>query len=82
MKALLLSLCLVPFADAGNTLPIKTEFGSKSPVPTGAEVSLKLPEKVRLGDAIPGTFTVRNTSAEPFEISTAATIAGPVSRCA
>ena len=70
MKALLLSLCLVSFADAGNTLPIKTEFGAKSPVPAGAEVSLKLPEKVRLGNAIPGIFTVRNTSAEPFEIST------------
>lgn len=70
MKAILLLLCLILCADAGNTLPIKTESGAKSPVPAGAEVSLKLPEKVRLGDAIPGIFTVRNTGAEPFEIST------------
>ncbi len=70
MKAFLVSLCLLPIAYAGNTLPIKTEHGAKSPVPIGAEVSLKLLEKVKLGDAIPGTFTVRNTSAEPFEIST------------
>ena len=70
MKALLLSLCLIPVAHAGNTLPIETEHGAKSPVPIGTEVSLKLPEKVKLGDAIPGTFTVRNTGAETFEIST------------
>lgn len=53
-----------------NTLPIKTEFGAKSPVPAGAGVSLKLPEKARLGDALPGAFTVTNTGDEPFEIST------------
>ncbi|MEO5915470.1 MAG: HEAT repeat domain-containing protein [Luteolibacter sp.] len=70
MKAFFLSLCLTSFAYAGNPLPIKTEYGAKFPVPTGAEVSLKLPEKLRLGDAIPGTFTVRNAGAEPFEIST------------
>ena len=70
MKAFLLSLYLLPFADAGDTLVIKAEHGAKSPVPADAEVSLKLPEKVRLGDAIPGTFTVRNTGAEPFTIST------------
>ena len=70
MKAFLVLLCLVPLAHAVNPLPIKTEFGAKSPVPAGVEVSLKLPEKVWLGDAIPGIFTVRNTGAEPFKIST------------
>lgn len=70
MKALLLSLCLPALAHAENTLPIKTEFGAKSPVPAGAEVTLKLPERVKLGDAIPGIFSVKNSGTEPFEIST------------
>lgn len=61
---------LLSFVRAENTLPIKTEFGAKSPVPAGAVVSLKLPEKVNLGDAIPGAFTVKNAGGEPFEIST------------
>ncbi len=51
-------------------MPIATEFGAKLPVPAGAKVSLKLPEKVRLGDAVPGVFTVTNAGSEPFEIST------------
>ena len=71
MKALSLLCCLLlSSAHAENTLPIKTEYGAKSPVPVGAEVSLKLPEKAKLGDAIPGTFTVKNTGDDPFEIST------------
>jgi hypothetical protein len=71
MKTLpLLFGLLLSSAQAGNTLPIKTEHGAKSPVPVGAEVSLKLPESAKLGDAIPGAFTVKNTGGEPFEIST------------
>ena len=70
MKTLLLSLCLPLFALAGNTLPIKSESGAKSPVPAGAEVTLKLPETAKLGDAIQGVFTLKNTGTEPFEIST------------
>lgn len=73
MKISPLLACLLltlPTVRGGNTLPIKTEFGAKLPVPAGVAVSLKLPEKVRLGDAIPGAFTVTNTGAEPLEIST------------
>ncbi len=70
MKAFFLPLCLTSFAFAGQPFPIKTDSGAKFAVPAGAEVSLKLPEKLKLGDAVPGTFTVRNTGAEPFEIST------------
>ncbi len=70
MKTLLLLPSLLAVAHAGNTLPIKTEYGAKSPVPASAEVTLKLPEKVRLGDAIPGTFCVKNSGRESFEIST------------
>ncbi len=71
MKALslLYGLCLSS-AHAGNTVPIKTEYDAKAPVPTAVEVSLKLPEKVKLGDVIPGTFTVKNTGGDAFEIST------------
>ncbi|WP_367872867.1 HEAT repeat domain-containing protein [Luteolibacter sp. Populi] len=73
MKTSLLFACLLlvlPAAHGGNALPIKTKSGAKLSVPPGVDVSLKLPEKVRLGDAIPGAFTVRNTGGEPFEIST------------
>ena len=63
-------LLALPTVHGENSLPIKTEFGAKLPVPAGVQVSLKLPEKLRLGDAIPGVFTVTNTGSEPFEIST------------
>lgn len=67
---LLIWLALVsPSMGAGNPFSIKTEYGAKSPVPAGAEVILKLPVKVRIGDAIMGTFTVRNSGTDPFEIS-------------
>ncbi len=67
LACLLLALSTV---RGENTLPIKTEFGAKSPVPAKVGVSLKLPEKARLGDAMHGAFTVTNTGDEPFEIST------------
>ncbi|HEX7262352.1 MAG TPA: HEAT repeat domain-containing protein, partial [Luteolibacter sp.] len=63
-------LLTLPSMRAENILPIKTEYGAKFPVPTGAVVSLTLPEKLKLGDAISGTFTVKNTGDQPFEIST------------
>lgn len=66
----LLCSLLLSSANAGNTFPIRTEHGAKAPVPAGAAVSLKLPEKVKLGDMISGTFTVKNTDAEPFDVST------------
>ncbi len=71
MKSLFLSCGIfLSSVHAENILPIKTEHGSTSPVPVAAEASLKLPEKVKLGDALPGIFTVKNSGSEPFQIST------------
>ncbi len=71
MKVLpLLCSLLLTTVHAENALSIKSHHGAQSPVPTAAEVSLKLPEKAKLGEALPGIFTVKNTGSEPFEIST------------
>ncbi len=39
-------------------------------VPAGAEVSLALPAKARIGDEIAGSFNVRNGGAADFDVST------------
>ncbi len=57
-------------AHAGETLPVRTEFGAKASVPVGAEASLELPAKVKLGESIPGIFAVKNAGNEPIEITT------------
>ena len=73
MKTLtLLSVMIFALSCPAAERPLLTTNGSaaESSVPTGAKVSLKLPNTVKIGDAVIGTFTVKNASAKPFEIST------------
>lgn len=63
-------LLALPCLAAGNSLPIATQFGATTRVPSGAEVSLKLPEHVTISDAVMDAFVVKDAGGEPFEIST------------
>ena len=61
---------LLPTSGAGNLFSFPNAHGTGQGIPEGADVSLELPGRAKIGDTIEGRFIVRNTGTTAFKIST------------
>lgn len=71
MNPMLLLFCFVSLPlIAEQALPLEEDRPTNEPVPLHVKLTLRLPEKVIIGQAIPAALVVHNEGQQPFNITT------------